>query len=204
MWNSKYKYPGGKGAYASGIIALSQKTQFFLYPGGAGQKGIAQMNTFATGGWNGGSNSGRDIGSEADLPDSAGSGAGATDIRLIAAPEGEESTNEESLKSRIIVAGGGSGASSNAHGAPGGDIYSYKVITSYDNPTYEIAETGTTLGQGAVGGDHFSAPGSGAGGGYYGGFGSPGDDVDACRAVSGSGTSYVAGHQDCFPVTSNL
>ena len=108
LTDSEYKYHGGYGAYASGILNLKEKTTFYLYIGGKGEDGINKHNVKPKGGWNGGGNSGADTGDDPE-PDTPGAGGGSTDIRLVKAKEGEESTDEESLNSRIIVAAGGSG-----------------------------------------------------------------------------------------------
>ena len=126
MENNNKIFPGGKGAYASGIIFLKETTKFLLYIGGMGVDGINIYNTSSPGGWNGAGASGRDTGreitGETNGADSSGGGGGATDIRLVKAVDGEESTNIDSLNSRIIVAAGGSGGAGLSYGAPGGDI----------------------------------------------------------------------------------
>lgn len=72
----------GKGGYTSGIIKLQEGDTFYIYVGGQNAKG----------GWNGGGTTTFGNG-----------GGGATDIRL---KEGEWN-DEEGLKSRLMVAGGG-------------------------------------------------------------------------------------------------
>ena len=84
---------GGKGGYTKGRIILRKQTKLYLYIGGIGSY---QPPEQGKGGWNGGGTS---------TPSWAG-GGGATDIRSI---DGDFD-NEESLDSRILVAGGGGGA----------------------------------------------------------------------------------------------
>ena len=102
-------YSGGKGGYSEGIVTLSQSTTFYVFVGGQG-------STSGNGGWNGGGggsgsssySSGDEYGSS-----SFGCGGGATDIALTTSSMSYSSyrTNRSSasLKSRMIVAGGGSG-----------------------------------------------------------------------------------------------
>ena len=210
--DSKPTLHGGYGAYASGILNLKEKTTFYLYIGGKGEDGEPSFNVKMSGGWNGGGDSGRDLRYTGEpLPDTPGSGGGSTDIRLVKAEEGEESTNEESLDSRIIVAAGGSGSSAGAYGAPGGDLFGYKIseakkeaFTSY----VPSQSTGNVKGKGGNGKDSDGFPSSGAGGGYYGGKSGVPDTVGTTStlivAASPSGSSYVAGFPGCPEFTNNL
>ena len=206
LTNSEYKYHGGYGAYASGILNLEEKTTFYLYIGGRGEDGVNDHSVKPKGGWNGGGNGGADSATWADdtNPDTPGAGGGSTDIRLIKAKEGKESTDEESLDSRIIVAAGGSGSCFNSYGAPGGDLTGYQVFY-YFNESYYRSDTtqisGYGKGRGADGEDHIATPVSGAGGGYYGGKAGIIADSHVFDSVSSSGSSYVAGYQGCpdFP-----
>ena len=190
---------GGRGAYASGILHLKQTTTFYLYIGAKGQKGVNQLNTISYGGWNGGGNGGKDTGFEpGDIPDTPGGGGGATDIRLVRAPDGEESTNETSLDSRIIVAAGGSRSSYNTYGAPGGDLTGY-IVTAVETESYDSLDSNQDSdyqkGKGANGVNSMYAPSAGSGGGYYGGITGASKDStvsDMFKIVSSSGSSYVA------------
>ena len=198
--DSKLDKPGGKGAYASGVLVLKKRTTFHLYIGGRGENGIDARMVSSKGGWNGGGNSGKDT--EETDPDTPGGGGGTTDIRLVIAPTGEESTNEESLNSRIIVAAGGSGSCANAYGAPGGDITGYQIsepnVEEY-YPSETSQTTGNRKGKGADGLDNEYIPESGAGGGYYGGNKgeTTGEVHVGYKGVSSSGSSYVAGYEGC-------
>ena len=83
---------GGKGGYAKMSYYIKDPINVYLYIGGSGSYSDV---FFEKGGWNGGGNG----------ADSGASGGGATDIRLIPGNWDDEA----SLKSRIIVAGGGAG-----------------------------------------------------------------------------------------------
>ena len=203
MTDAEYVYPGGKGAYTNGILSLKETTKLFLYIGGKGDDANLETSK-AKGGWNGGGNAGADIGNGiiGNYDDPAGAGGGATDIRLT-----------ESLESRIMVAAGGSGSGYNTYGAPGGDLHGC-VTRVFHQEEYTTSVTdqnhGYQKGQGENGEDCYSAPVSGAGGGYFGEFetnsirGNRGDNPDSGTnagkyylAVSSSGSSYISGYQGC-------
>lgn len=114
-------YVGGKGAYTSGYIALKKNQTLFVYVGGSGER---EENP----GYNGG-------GSIAPGNEEFGSiGGGATDVRLVDGPWDDF----DSLKSRIMVAGGGGGANyrnvtseeesklyGSGHGGSAGGLFGY-------------------------------------------------------------------------------
>ena len=198
LTNGVKKYEGGRGAYTSGIVSLDKKKTFYLFVGGKGEDGIYPGSTVAKGGFNGGGNGGID----GDNDDS-GAGGGSSDIRLVYG----EWNNSESIKSRIMVAAGGSGSVYNSFGAPGGDLNGYNV-TEFSKESYEYSTTNQTngykLGIGENGKDNTCAPSSGAGGGYYGGlspFGRCGNDY---LSVSSSGSSFVSGYEGCDASGENL
>ena len=188
-YNDVYKYEGGKGAYTKGVITLTEETTLYLYVGGQGEdspKGYGALG--GAGGYNGGGAGGQDPSDD----DSGGGGGGATDIRL----EGGEWNNIESLRSRIMVAAGGSGSGDQGEGQDGGTIEGY----SYDSSKIATQTSGNAFGIGGNGGNHTYSGGSGAGGGYYGGFGGPGGyDI---KTIGGSGSSYISGHSGCNSVKS--
>ena len=115
--NGEYVSHGGPGAYVSGYITINTTTTIYCYVGGKGGNGSPKPNTAADGGFNGGGKGGMDLNDD----DGSGGGGGATDIRLI---DGDIN-DEDSLKSRIIVAAGGSGSAYFSWGAPGGDLKGY-------------------------------------------------------------------------------
>ena len=88
------KFAGAAGAYSSGEITLMKGQKFYIYVGGQS-------------GYNGGGSPS----TQAYPANIGGYGGGATDIRLINGTW----NNFESLKSRIMVAGGGGGAGGTAH-----------------------------------------------------------------------------------------
>ena len=178
-------YIGGYGGYSKGTITLTEATTVYISVGGAG----SSSSTAA--GFNGGGtgiSSGR-------------GGGGATDVRI----------GQNSLYSRVIVAGGGGGAgvtSANANpcgcggGEYGGDGYYNDTTGSY------------TIGQNRCGGSASQTAGGktwststqatfcqggnasgyscgGGGGGWYGGGGAYDSDSDSDGRWGGGGSGYV-------------
>ncbi len=198
---------GGYGAYTAGEIQLSTATSFIVY---VGSKPISVSQC----GFNGGGKGFTSYGSA--------SGGGATDIRLVNATW----DNFNSLKSRIMVAGGGGGASgygtkggATGRGGSGGGLTGYSGtysvccldnLTTYQTPATGGTQTaggiaghsGATYGNAAkfgIGGDGHSSAGSG--GGYYGGGGSL-----TTHHVVGSGaggSSFISGHSGCDAVNAS-
>lgn len=101
---------GGKGGYSVGIVKIANSTTLYAFVGGQGASS-------GDGGWNGGGGSGNGSStySSGDTYGTSrmGCGGGATDIALVTSGMSYSSnrTNRtsESLLSRMIVAGGGSG-----------------------------------------------------------------------------------------------
>lgn len=178
-------YIGGYGGYSKGTITLTEATTVYISVGGAG----SSSSTAA--GFNGGGtgiSSGR-------------GGGGATDVRI----------GQNSLYSRVIVAGGGGGAgvtSANANpcgcggGEYGGDGYynsTTGACTTGQNRSGGSASqtaggitwsTGTqaTFGQG---GNASGYSCGGGGGGWYGGGGAYDSDSDSDGHWGGGGSGYV-------------
>ena len=178
-------YIGGYGGYSKGTITLTKATTVYISVGGAG----SSSSTAA--GFNGGGtgiSSGR-------------GGGGATDVRI----------GQNSLYSRVIVAGGGGGAgvtSANANpcgcggGEYGGDGYYNNTTGSYTTGTGRCGgsasqtaggkawSTGTqaTFGQG---GNASGYSCGGGGGGWYGGGGAYDSDSDSDGRWGGGGSGYV-------------
>ena len=191
----KILHPGGKGAYTSGLLNVKKAINIYLYIGGRGAD-ANDHDTFIPGGWNGGGN-----GKFEDTDnDHTGAGGGATDVRL----EYGNWNDENSLKSRIMVAAGGSGSAYSSYGAPGGDITGY-IINSYNSQNFERSSTNQTHGNDLGAGENGfisnddQVPYSGGGGGYYGGqTRSPISTTSkGYIAVSSSGSSYISGHYEC-------
>lgn len=176
---------GGYGGYSKGTITLTKTTTVYVSVGGAG----SSSSTAA--GFNGGGTgiySGR-------------GGGGATDVRI----------GQNSLYSRVIVAGGGGGAgvaSANANpcgcggGEYGGDGYYNNTTGSYTADQNRSGggasqtaggitwSTGTqaTFGQG---GNASGYSCGGGGGGWYGGGGAYDSDSDSDGRWGGGGSGYV-------------
>lgn len=90
---------GGKGAYTSGLIYLVENEEVYFYIGGT--------TTNSNGGANGGgAGAGKGMG-----------GGGSTDVRI----KSGEWNDDQSLRTRIMVAAGGGGAEGFKEGATGGD-----------------------------------------------------------------------------------
>lgn len=178
-------YIGGYGGYSKGTITLTKTTTVYVSVGGAG----SSSSTAA--GFNGGGtgiSSGR-------------GGGGATDVRI----------GQNSLYSRVIVAGGGGGAgvtSANANpcgcggGEYGGDGYYNDTTGSYTigqnrcggsasqtagGKTWSTS-TQATFGQG---GNASGYSCGGGGGGWYGGGGAYDNDSDSDGRWGGGGSGYV-------------
>ena len=178
-------YIGGYGGYSKGTITLTEATTVYVSVGGAGS------SSSTTAGFNGGGtgiSSGR-------------GGGGATDVRI----------GQNSLYSRVIVAGGGGGAgvtSANANpcgcggGEYGGDGYYNNTTGSYTTGQNRSGgsasqtaggitwSTGTqaTFGQG---GNASGYSCGGGGGGWYGGGGAYDSDSDSDGRWGGGGSGYV-------------
>lgn len=178
-------YIGGYGGYSKGTITLAKTTTVYVSVGGAGS------SSSTTAGFNGGGtgiSSGR-------------GGGGATDVRI----------GQNSLYSRVIVAGGGGGAgvtSANANpcgcggGEYGGDGYCNNTTGSYTTGQNRSGgsasqtaggitwNTGTqaTFGQG---GNASGYSCGGGGGGWYGGGGAYDNDSDSDGCWGGGGSGYV-------------
>ena len=180
---------GGKGAYTEGTITLAKNDILYVYVGGTSTDKAAGYNGGASGGstgdgWNAG-------------------GGGATDVRLLS---GDGVWNDEaSLKSRLMVAAGGSGVSCYSgcvSGGDGGALFGLQGDSTGTGAAHEIA-TGTTqisagLGiNGTANGSGFGYAGqnstyrSGGGGGYWGG----GSGGSTSRRVSSGagGSSFISG-----------
>ncbi|MDE5830906.1 MAG: cadherin-like beta sandwich domain-containing protein, partial [Clostridia bacterium] len=101
----KYKNRGGYGGYTSGTIWLNKGDTIYVAVGcqGGNAANTGRYNG-GTGGYNGGSQGGNDKNHDS-APDAGGGGGGSTDFRLV----GGTNTDFNSLKTRILVAGGGSG-----------------------------------------------------------------------------------------------
>ncbi len=200
----------GQGGYVSGEIKLKNNQILYIYVGGAGG---ANQNSYTggKGGWNGGATAPNSYFKNAGSTVGAG-GGGATDIRLV----GGEWNEFESLKSRIMVAGGGGGAitlSSNKAGSAGG-LVGYNgnhVHTGYGGAQteggacYSSSNLTTSNCQGSFGyansipyySSRYPNTGAGGGGGYYGGGSGPSAVGANNGGLGGGGSSFISGHDGC-------
>ncbi|MDE5638526.1 MAG: hypothetical protein K2I47_01810, partial [Odoribacter sp.] len=185
----------GYGGYVGGEINLAQAKSLIIFVGSR------PIGATYYGGFNGGGRGNTAYGG-------SGGGGGASDIRLINAAW----NNFESLKSRIIVAAGGGGASN--YGTNGG-YYGYgghgggltggngSFSKCCNGGSFPAVATGGTQTSGGVGlgrgSDGVGAAGSG--GGYYGGN----------RATTGyhpvgsgaGGSSFISGHSGCNAINAS-
>ena len=158
------------------------------------------------GGWNGGGAGDYDHNDD----DSSGGGGGATDVRLTNG--GWDSFN--SLKSRIMVSGGGGGPG--AWGERGGDAGGLTGIASTHmiNYGYEVTPgsqtSGFEFGKGEEGNHRFSNQNAGGGGGgYYGGREYKGERLKFSNGSyiedygGGGGSSFISGHTGCNAISSS-
>lgn len=174
-YNAYTKAHPAYGGYVKGEIELEANTELYVYVGGRRQN------------FNGSAFTGK-----------TGSG-GATDIRLV----GGEWNDFESLKSRIIVAGGAGGPYGDAS-APGGGhaggllstavSHNYHPISSAGQTYGGKAAAGGTVGLFGIGGTNSNSYYNPGGGGYFGGGGGPG---------GGGGSSFISGHNGCVAILEN-
>jgi hypothetical protein len=180
------RYGGGRGAYTKGILTISDPLTLFIF---VGQCQNIDRNAVYNGGGIGGMDTGPSHSGE-----HGGNGGGATDIRLI----GGTWNNITSLRSRIMVAAGGSGGAWSMGGNPGGTLNG----TGSSAPTQT---SGNGFGIGGAGSNNILYSGTdyigggGGGGGYYGGIG--GNSYPNNQAGRG-GSSFISGHPGCNAVTS--
>lgn len=180
---------GGKGGYTTGTITLKETTTLYIYVGGEGASGVST----AAGGWNGGGNA------VWASTTKIGAGGGATDFRLISG----NWNDINSLKSRILVAGGGGGSddtgdASGSYNAKQPGTFSAPLVN--DNDETGGAGGGFT-GGGAVTsgyeanygyGSQYSGGAAGAGG-VSGGFGYGGANTNSGADYGGGGGGYYGG-----------
>lgn len=152
--------PGASGGYVSGQIFLTVGEKLYVY---VGQKNDVANETAFNGG----------TGTYGGTP-----GGGATDVRLISGSW----SDLYSLKSRIMIAGGGGSGQSTGYGG-GLTGNNGGVATAGTQITFGVQEHIYGNGSFGIGGG-----GCGGGGGYYGGGGG------ACVNGGGGGSSFISGH----------
>ncbi len=191
-------YIGGKGAYTSGNIKLNINTSLYVYVG-------EQGNDNQTVTYNGGTVTGNINAGKGGM-----AGGGATDVRLVSGSW----ARFDSLKSRIMVASSGSGATNYYHpdhGVAGGELIgengkvyggdgiiptggtqtSGGIRGGGSNSTYS---TSGSFGKGGQGGGVNSG-----GSGYYGGGAAP--HGTGTVGVGGSGSSFISGYPGCDAIS---
>ena len=210
---------GGLGSYTSGEIYLDAGEILYVYIGGQGKNpsGLGPDYTGGTGGWNGGGDGIRNAGNNANI--AAEGGGGATDIRLIGTSDKKNWDEFDSLKTRIMVAAGGSGSANYSNGVTngtaGGGLNGYEGMcdggacsTTLESKYGGIGATQTLAGYSpyskisTMGGFGYAGSGAksnydatGGGGGYYGGGGAFAGGNG--RTIGGSGSSYISGFNGC-------
>ena len=153
---------GGNGCVVNAKLRLKKKTTFYSYVGG--------QTTF-----NGGGKGQFKSGS-------------ASDVRLVSG----DWSNFDSLKSRVIVAGGGGGTDFGERGGHGG----LNGCPSAKNHGKGGTQTsgGSGLDKGGFGyGGQYSCWTGGGGGGYYGG----GSSDNKYNYGGGGGSSFISGYYKC-------
>ena len=202
---SNNAYVGGKGAYTSGEITLSQGRKLYIYVGENYNNYKNEMS------FNGGGK-----GSYSTHNEFNANGGGATDVRLV---DGDWN-DFNSLKSRIMVAAGGGGSNIWGHGANGGAagaLVGRSGIPSGGGSITPSAGGGQTAGglgyngtagtfQGTFGQGGYSQTYSdawfyhaGGGGGYYGG-GGGGASTSVVTSAAG-GSSFISGYPGCDAIS---
>ena len=195
---------GGKGAYTTGKIYLNEGTKLYLYIGGMG---AISKDSVVTAGYNGGGSGATTdpLNTNEIFSQYGGGGGGATDIRLVSG----EWNDQNSLKSRIMVAAGGSGASNGENpkdGSAGGTLLGIDGTSNTNGQTnLSTGATQISGGSGAsngsfgIGATPSSNYGSGAGGGYYGG--GSGFSQDDTIITGSSGSSFISGYDGCIAIS---
>ncbi len=175
----------GKGGYTKGVISLTTVTTFYVFVGATGMGKSANTTTF-----NGGT------GTNNGCP-----GGGASDIRVTSGAW----NNVASLRSRIMVAGGGGSSHSGVGGSGGGLNGLPGRNTNNSGSIVTPAQGGSQTKGGATmsgntypaSGFGFGGGGDGGGGGYYGGGGADG------AAGGGGGSSFISGHAGCNAINAS-
>ena len=190
----------GRGGYTAGTIVLTGSEELYVYCGKQGANAVASKSGTAAASWNGGGSAR----TASDVNDGAGAGGGASDVRLVSG----NWNDFNSLKSRIMVAGGGGGAatcngtSQTAGLHAGGLAVSGNLTPWYANSPWTPVcnqTQGYQFGTGYSGRlGHFGE--AGGGGGYYGGVGrTTTNDANYWGSCSG-GSSFISGHDGCNAV----
>ena len=188
----------GRGAYTKGVINLSAGDNLYIY---VGQSPTSFAATFNGGG---------------SCSNTCQPGGGATDVRLFRG----DWNNLTSLRSRIMVAGGGGGYNAYSSGASGGYAgglngrkgYGRGVdngplggsqIAGGDRNITSARDTWGSSGTFGKGGNAGTYGGGGGGGYYGGGGGSNAPSTGGGETGGGGGSSYISGYPGCIAVLSS-
>jgi hypothetical protein len=191
----------GKGGYTRGIINLTEGEKLYVYNG---EQSCSWHNATLDQPFNGGG--GGNLSSYNSQY--ASSGSGGTDIRIVSG----NWDDFDSLKSRIMVAGGGGARSwyssygGDAGGLTGTNGNLTRYSTSYSYPSYTATGGTQTSGGNSSAGFGYGGisqaerlAGGGGGGGYYGGGGGGGEYAGSGSGAGGS--SFISGHTGCDAIT---
>ena len=179
--NYSTTYVGGKGGYSYGTLTLSNTTNLYVYVGKQPQT-VTTDRVATTGGFNGGGNGFNRYYSGTYTY--AQGGGGASDIRI----------GQDSLYSRVIVAGGGSGATNRTNGYYGGGTSGGTGLSGYAGSQTSAGTNGSfgTGGSATTSGNNYKYGSAGGGGGWYGGGASTSySDNTNYDTYSGGGSGYV-------------
>ena len=180
---------GGNGGYSYGDLTLTEETKIYIYVGGKPNTDTTN-NEVVNGGFNGGGN-GYNTSKNGSTITGQG-GGGASDIRI----------GNDSLYTRVIVAGGGSGATSENSGYNGGGTTAEEgqegygaTLTGKGNAIWEDEDLiGAKFGAGGGVGDAMIDNNvyatAGGGGGWYGGDANPYNE-ETTDLGGGSGWVYT-------------
>lgn len=166
----------GYGGYVSGEIELTRGQKFFIYVGS-----VPQIRKKGVIGYNGGG-------------DGQFGGGGASDIRTVGGLWNEF----DSLKSRIMVAGGGAGNDNRDLAGPAGGLVGYGngAATGGSQTSGGTGYNNGTFGIGGGRNLHTNDGNGAGGGGYYGGGSSA--FIDSYGGAGGS--SFISGHDGCIAI----
>ena len=174
---------GGNGGYLKGYAFLNKDEKIYINCGGAG----ANRATGTGGGYNGGANAGN--------AGNSGGGGGAT---TIATTNRGNLINYANYKEEVLmVAGGGSGGSSQSIGEGGTVLYAYtENNTTFPGDIINGASTSRLSSAFAQGEYSGSIDGGGGGGGWIGGK----HGLDAAGNPAGGGASFINTAAGCIPI----
>ena len=165
VWGAEGGFNGGKGGYSSGVLTIDSPTNIYFFIGSKGSS-VEETNSLTSTAFNGGGS-----GSTANtkLIRKAGSGGGATDIRL----------NGITKYHRVIVAGGGGGAT--------------QVESLTDTLGHGGGWNGTDTESGAKGGTENGAIFNLSDGRVHGSFGEGGSNTKTEKTGGGGGGGWFGG-----------